>query len=70
MSNKKTKSFRFNEDDLVKMEKVHKFYKDNYEERVSQSNMDNLHKWSYAQTLAVLIRDRYEELIKQGKIEN
>jgi hypothetical protein len=59
---KTAKSFRFNEEDIKKLEVVHKYYKDNYEERVKQSHMDNLHKWSYAQTLAVLIRDKYEEI--------
>lgn len=68
VSNKKPKSFRFNEDDLKKLSIVHEYFKSRYELEVKGSNMDNLYKWSEAQTLAVLIRDRYEELLKNGNI--
>lgn len=67
---KKPKSFRFNEEDIKKMEKVHEYYKSQYETRVIGSNMNDLYKWSEAQTLAVLIRDRYEELYTSGKLED
>lgn len=66
---KQPKSFRFNEDDIKKLKVIHQYYKDKYEVRVQGSNMNNLHRWSEAQTLAVLIRDRYEELINSGEIE-
>ncbi len=66
---KKPKSFRFNEDDIKKMKVVHTYYKNKFEVRVQGSNMNDLYKWSEAQTLAVLIRDRYEELVEKGEIE-
>jgi hypothetical protein len=69
MSTKKPKSFRFHEDDLYKLKMVHKYYKNKYETQVKNSNMNNLYKWSEAQTLAVLIRDRYQELRKNGELE-
>lgn len=69
MSTKKPKSFRFNEFDVKKLAEIHKYYKNNYEARVEGSNMNDLYNWSEAQTLAVLIRDRYEELLEKGVIE-
>jgi hypothetical protein len=66
---KQTKSFRFAPMDIKKLDIVHDYYKGNYEARVSVSNMDNLHKWTQAQTLAVCIRDRYEELLAKGVVE-
>lgn len=66
---KQAKSFRFTEHDLHLLEEVHNYYKDNYTERVAISNMDNLHKWTHAQTIAVCIRDRHSQLVTDGKIE-
>lgn len=66
---KKPKSFRFNEEDVQKLIKVHEYYKTKYEVRVENINMNNLYRWSEAQTLAVLIRDRYEELVAKGEIK-
>lgn len=67
---KKPKSFRFNEEDVKKLDKVHAYFKGNYSARISSDNMDNLHKWSEAQTIAVLIRNKYDELVKQGEIKS
>jgi hypothetical protein len=67
---RKPKSFRFAEPDLKKLNAVHEYYKKEYETRVEGSNMNDLYKWSEAQTLSVLVRDRYEQLIKEGKIED
>jgi hypothetical protein len=67
---KKPKSFRFNEEDVNKLEKVHAYFKSNYSARVSTDNMDNLHRWSEAQTIAVLIRNKHDELVRQGEIKN
>lgn len=69
MPNKKPKSFRFNVEDIKKLDKVHQYYKDEYEITVIGSNMNDLHKWTEAQTLAVLIRDKYEELKGKGEVE-
>lgn len=69
MARKTAKSFRFNETDLRKLEEVHEYYKSDYDARVETANMDNLHEWSYAQTVAVCIRDRHEQLVKEGKIK-
>lgn len=66
---KKPKSFRFAEPDVKKLNAVHEYYKDTYTTRVEGSNMNDLYKWSEAQTIAVLIRDRYEELLEQGKVK-
>lgn len=70
MNKKRPKSFRFNEDDIEKLLKVHEYYKSEYETRVEGSNMNDLYKWSEAQTIAVLIRDRYEELVESGQIKD
>lgn len=67
---KKPKSFRFDEDVITKLDKVHEWYKNRYENNVAEINMYNLYKWSEAQTLSVLIRDKYEELLENGEIEN
>jgi len=69
MAKKKPKSFRFNEDDVEKLNIIHNYFKNKYETRVKNSNMNDLYRWTQAQTLAVLIRDRYEELIEEEKIE-
>lgn len=69
MSIKKPKSFRFNTEDVEKLQKVHDYFKSEYETRVEGSNMNNLHRWSEAQTIAVLVRDRYEELVNKGLIK-
>jgi hypothetical protein len=66
---KTTKSFRFTEQDLKLLEEVHEYYKENYEARVSVSNMDNLHNWTLAQTIAVCVRDLHQQLVKGGKIK-
>lgn len=65
---KVAKSYRFDETDLKLLDEVHNYYKNKYESQVSGSNMGRLLNWSYAQTLAVLIRDRHEELVKSGGI--
>ena len=69
MVKKVPKSFRFNEDDVEKLESIHTYYKHKYETRVKNSNMNNLYRWSQAQTLAVLVRDRFEELLNKGEIK-
>ena len=65
---KKPKSFRFDEKDVAKLLQVHAYYKQKYETRVEGSNMNDLYRWSEAQTLAVLIRDRYEQLVEAKEI--
>jgi hypothetical protein len=67
---RKPKSFRFAEQDLKKLNAVHEYYKNEYETRVEGSNMNNLYKWSEAQTVSVLVRDRFEELVKAGKLND
>lgn len=66
---RKAKSFRFTEQDLNILEAVHTYYKGNFEERASATNTDNLYRWSYAQTIALCIRDRYDALVQEGKIK-
>ncbi|CDQ21731.1 hypothetical protein [Halobacillus karajensis] len=55
------KSFRLSPTDLKKLEKVDRYYKNNYDARVESGNMDNLHDWTPAQTVSVMIRDKFEE---------
>lgn len=64
----KPKSFRLTARDIKLLEVVHEFYMNNFEERAAQGNMNNLYRWSYAQTLAVCIRDAHEALVKAGKL--
>lgn len=63
------KSFRFEENDLKKLGKVHEWYMNQYKNSVADMNMYNLYKWSEAQTIAVLIRDKYEELVNEKQID-
>lgn len=66
---KKPKSFRFNEDDIKKMNTVHDYYKSKHQTVVIGSNMNDLHKWSEAQTIAMLVRDKYVELLESGEVK-
>jgi hypothetical protein len=63
------KSFRFNPEDVKKLDKVHAYMKRTYSRNTSSDNMNNLHKWSEAQTISVLIRNKYQELVESGDIE-
>lgn len=67
---RKPKSFRFKESDIEKLKLIHEYYKNQYSTRVQGSNMNDLYKWSEAQTIAVLIRDNYEMLVSEGKIKS
>lgn len=65
---KKPKSFRLDEKDILKLEKVHNWYKKNHESLNAGANMNNLYKWSEGMTVALLIRDKYTDLLEDNEI--
>lgn len=65
---KKPKSFRFDSSDVKKLDTLHEHYKNEFMENLPVQ-MRDLYKWSEAQTIALLVRERYEELLADGKIK-
>jgi hypothetical protein len=63
------KSFRIDENDAKKLEEIHKLYKERHTKLVATGNMLNVHRWTLANTIQVLIRDTYEVLVHEGKIK-
>lgn len=56
------KSFRIDATDNDKLMEIHEIYKERHSKLVSTHNMLNVHQWTLANTLQVMIRDSYNQL--------
>lgn len=63
------KSFRIDATDNTKLMDIHEVYKNRHSTLVATHNMLNVHQWTLANTLQVLIRDSYKQLHEDGSIE-
>lgn len=56
------KSFRIDTTDNEKLMEIHAIYKERHSTLVATHNMLNVHQWTLANTLQVMIRDSYNQL--------
>ena len=64
------KSFRIDADDNIKLMEIHEVYKNRHSKLVASHNMLNVHQWTLANTLQVLIRDSHKQILAaEGKDE-
>jgi hypothetical protein len=70
LPNRKTyvHAFRACSSDEKKLQEIHGYFKEQHSALVEASNMHNLHQWTVANTLEVIVREVHGHLIKEGKI--
>lgn len=61
-------STRISADDKKRLELVNEFYKEKYELAAKEENIEGLFEWTTANTIAMLIRERYKELANESRI--
>ena len=61
-------AFRACDSDEKKLQEIHGYFKERHQKLVEANNMHNLHQWTVANTLELIVRETHKHLVSEGKI--